>query len=67
MARTTHYLPYFCRENGPKRQAVCGARILPRDHDMEPSCADCKAFVLQEAAEDALTAEDVFGKSEAQS
>lgn len=67
MARVTHYLPYFCRENGPKRQAACNAWILPREHDSEPSCPDCAAYVLQEAADDHLTPEDIFGKPEAQS
>lgn len=44
----THYISYFCRENGRKREAVCGAWVTPGEHSAEPTCADCAHWLLQE-------------------
>lgn len=58
---TTHYIPYFCRENGRKREAVCGAWVTPREHSAAPTCAECARWLLQEADDELQTSEDKFG------
>lgn len=61
----THYVAYFTIERSifrgklPRRlAAVCGATVdYPAGHSAEPDCELCKAWVLQEAQEDAETAQ----------
>lgn len=55
----THYIPYFCRENGRQREAVCGHWVTPPEHSAEPTCADCARWLLQEADE-TKTADGAF-------
>ncbi len=52
---TTHYIPYFTRENGRKREAACGAWIELRDHSTEPGCDNCKRWLAEQSEDDAET------------
>lgn len=65
--RLTHVIPVFTRENGRLRETACGLWILAHEHNSEPTCPLCHAWVMQEAANDAQTVDDVFGTPEAQS
>lgn len=56
----THYIPIHTRENGRKRQALCGAYVLPRDHSDTPECPEC-AVMAKIYTTDRRTASDVFG------
>lgn len=59
----SHYIPYFTRENGRKREAVCGVWCLPSQHSNEPTCADCARW-LQQYNEDTSPDEQTFGTEE---
>lgn len=61
----SHYIPVFTRENGRKREAVCGEWILPSQHSNEPTHDVCARWLLQEA-DNTKTADESFGKEETQ-
>ncbi len=52
---STHYIPYFTREYGRQRETVCGAHVLPSEHSTEPNCPACRAWLVQDAADEAET------------
>lgn len=60
---TTHYVAFFTVERSehgrivgkPRRmlQAACGQFVeYPRAHSVEPTCAECLAYLTQERVED---------------
>ncbi len=45
----SHYIPYFTRENGARRETVCYAWVLPGEHSNEPTCQVCRDWLQQDA------------------
>ncbi len=60
----THYLPYFTRENGPKREAACGTWVYRNQHSAEPTCDKCQLYLVSARATEHETAQDRFGVSD---
>lgn len=48
--RDTHYVPAFTNP-GKFKFAVCGATVTMVQHDAEPSCATCRKWLNDEAAD----------------
>lgn len=55
---TTHYITAYTDQIGHLQRAACGSLVEPRVHSCEPSCDECRAFVLADSKE---TAESRFG------
>lgn len=51
MATQTHYLPFFAEPRGRYGLAVCGKVIRAAEHDVEPDCPKCVAWLKADDAE----------------
>jgi hypothetical protein len=52
----THWIPPFTHAIRGQQRAICGQMVETRQFSTEPSCAECAAYLVQTAEDDAETA-----------
>lgn len=60
----THYLPGDAEKNGRLFRAPCGTWIRWEEHQEQPTCSGCQAYLAEEANTATVTPEEKFGESD---